>query len=577
MKKINFLWVALATAAGIAACGDSSTVEVTDAGVADSGVKDSGSQTDTGVIDAGTVDATPAPTCTDRIKNGTEADIDCGGSCAAKCGDGKACAATKDCTSGVCTNKVCAAPACTDAVKNGTEADVDCGGSCATKCGDGKACAAAGDCTSGACSANVCASPACIDSVKNGSETDVDCGGACPAKCGDGKACAATTDCGSGVCTNGACVAAACNDAVKNGNEADVDCGGACAAKCGDGKACGAAGDCGSGVCVNGTCAVAACDDAVKNGNEADIDCGGACAVKCGDGKACGAASDCGSGVCTNGTCAAPACADGIKNGGETDVDCGGVCATKCAVGKACAASADCGSGAVCTGNVCVLPTSCKSILAGKPGIASGVYTLDPDGAGAKPSFQAYCDMVSDGGGWTLALKADGAKQTFTYAAPLWTNATLLATDKPDLDKNEAKLATWNDIAFADVRVAIVDANVTRAVKIPKASASLAAIFTPNAFVATNLGRASWLGLMAAPSLQLNCNQEGFSLASQVSVRIGIIGNQENDCGSPDSWIGIGGTGAPCNGALNTSTTGNIATCAAVDKATAAFGYVFVR
>ena len=130
MKKINFLWVALATAAGIAACGDSSTVEVTDAGVADSGVKDSGSQTDTGVIDAGTVDATPAPTCTDRIKNGTEADIDCGGSCAAKCGDGKACAAAGDCTSGACSANVCASPACIDSAKNGSETAVDCGGAC---------------------------------------------------------------------------------------------------------------------------------------------------------------------------------------------------------------------------------------------------------------------------------------------------------------------------------------------------------------------------------------------------------------------------------------------------------------
>jgi MYXO-CTERM domain-containing protein len=40
------------------------------------------------------------------------------------------CGAASDCLSGVCESGACAAPSCTDAVQNGDEAEVDCGGAC---------------------------------------------------------------------------------------------------------------------------------------------------------------------------------------------------------------------------------------------------------------------------------------------------------------------------------------------------------------------------------------------------------------------------------------------------------------
>jgi len=54
--------------------------------------------------------------------------------------------------SGICTGGICQAPSCTDGAKNGTETDVDCGGSC-PGCGLGKVCAAGVDCQSAHCSA----------------------------------------------------------------------------------------------------------------------------------------------------------------------------------------------------------------------------------------------------------------------------------------------------------------------------------------------------------------------------------------------------------------------------------------
>ncbi len=68
--------------------------------------------------------------CTDKVQNGDETDIDCGGSCP-KCTPGKGCKSPSDCGSGVCTNlSTCAAATCNDKVQNGSETDVDCGGTC---------------------------------------------------------------------------------------------------------------------------------------------------------------------------------------------------------------------------------------------------------------------------------------------------------------------------------------------------------------------------------------------------------------------------------------------------------------
>ena len=47
-------------------------------------------------------DLKPAPTCSDKIKNGDEADVDCGGSSCPPCGVGKTCAKAQDCAGGAC-------------------------------------------------------------------------------------------------------------------------------------------------------------------------------------------------------------------------------------------------------------------------------------------------------------------------------------------------------------------------------------------------------------------------------------------------------------------------------------------
>jgi hypothetical protein len=208
-------------------------------------------------------------------------------------------------------------------------------------------------------------------------------------------------DCGSRICAAGACASPTCTDGAKNGSESDVDCGGSCPT-CAIAKACGAAKDCISGVCTGGFCAAPTCTDTVKNGGETDSDCGGSC-TGCGVGKKCGVAADCASQICILGACAAPSCTDGLKNGAETDVDCGGGC-LGCAVGKTCVASSDCKPN-ICFRGSCSPLNSCKALKASDPTLITGVYTIDPDGAGPIVPIQVVCEMLLDGGGWTLGIK----------------------------------------------------------------------------------------------------------------------------------------------------------------------------
>jgi hypothetical protein len=165
-----------------------------------------------------------APNCSDATKNQAETDIDCGGQCGAVCTIGKGCSTVGDCDPGaagvaecllVGTATICMN--CGDGTKNGNEADVDCGGSCATDCVSGQTCGGNGDCDSNLCVGGLCAG--CADATQNGSETDVDCGGADCGPCFGGKICAANADCLSGSCVGGFCALGATASSCNQGDQ----------------------------------------------------------------------------------------------------------------------------------------------------------------------------------------------------------------------------------------------------------------------------------------------------------------------------------------------------------------------
>ena len=179
-----------------------------------------------------------------------------------------------------------------------------------------------------------------------------------------------------------------------------------------------------------------------------------------------------------------------------------------------------------------------------------GIYRLQPPQATA---FEAYCEMTYAGGGWTLLLKSDGSKDTFRYDAPLWGQSTPYpASPNPQKNTTEAKLQSYATTQIKELLIQMADNNgqSTRSLIVRHEGPSLRSILQSpeNTPFQTRAGYANWLGLVRGGSLQGYCRLEGINVARNATasngyiakLRLGILANNENDCGSIDSFAGIG-------------------------------------
>ena len=172
-------------------------------------------------------------------------------------------------------------------------------------------------------------------------------------------------------------------------------------------------------------------------------------------------------------------------------------------------------------------------------------------------------------------------QETFRYNSLYWSNTAEynLPGGETGFDSKETKLPTYWNTPFSKICLGMKIGNQTNFIVINKKANSLYSLIADGKYRATSLGRDTWKKLIGSQaSLQKNCNKEGFNAvggrSSNSKARIGILGNEQEDCTSPDSRIGFGTGGYP-----DSNTCGNEATRSADngDKHIKTMGYILVQ
>ena len=144
------------------------------------------------------------------------------------------------------------------------------------------------------------------------------------------------------------------------------------------------------------------------------------------------------------------------------------------------------------------------------------------------------------------------SQTTFHYDSAYWNdkNKLNLRGGETGFDTQETKLPTYWNTSFSKICLGMKIGQQIKFVVINKQANSLYSLIADGQYRPTSLDRNTWKTLIGSQvSLQLYCNKEGFNALSTLSyrskARIGIIGNDQNDCSSGDSRIGFGTGGTP--------------------------------
>ena len=180
-----------------------------------------------------------------------------------------------------------------------------------------------------------------------------------------------------------------------------------------------------------------------------------------------------------------------------------------------------------------------------------------------------------------MVLSIDGRKSTFAYDAEYWKNKKTYNYELEGKPPFEHKSKAYYRVPFNEINVLMLTGKKSmKNLVIKRKSKSLYHLLADGKYKPTRFGRKRWKKLIDNSSLQKNCNREGFNVYNRLMrVRIGIIANQENNCDTPDSRLGIG-AGSNDKARGPNRSVGNEAIGYQPDRGkrkTTAWGFILVR